>query len=348
MTFMDKFKFEIQEKTLHFKSPAGTSRGVYHTRKIYLVTFRSTQNPALEGVGECAPLPILSMDDITDYVSRLETFCVETAREGQIPFDDMRGYPSMLFGLESAMAQIRANGSTALYDTPFAQGQQGIPINGLVWMGTYEEMMQMAEEKIRAGFTCLKFKIGGIRFEDEIEIIRGVRQRFGKDVLQIRLDANGAFSASDALHKIEQLSAFDIHSLEQPIPAGMWQEMRHICQQTAIPIALDEELIRVCRSEDKKSMLDTIRPHYLVLKPTLHGGIRGTEEWIDLAHERQIKTWITSALESNIGLNAIAHLTARLYSAPITIPQGLGTGQLFTDNIDMPLRIIGDKLWYKP
>lgn len=335
-------RFEIKEKTLHFKQPAGTSRGVYTTRRSWFVTL--TGDEGNSGVGECAPLPNLSCDDIPDYCDKLYAFAKVLCDRGELPIDDMRPYPSMLFGLETALMSLRPD-AHQLYNTPFAKGMEGIPINGLVWMGSYDEMLSRMEEKLKLGFRCVKIKIGAIDFDDELRLLALIRNRFSKETIELRVDANGAFAPSEALQKIERLSRYDIHSIEQPIKQGQWEAMARLCKDTSMPIALDEELIGVNEVTRKEELLDVIRPHYLVLKPSLHGGMKGTREWICLSRERGIGSWITSALESNIGLNAIALLCADVYGPKISFPQGLGTGQLFTDNIPMALKITGDELW---
>lgn len=353
------YKINISHRLLHFKQPAGTSRGVYTERKIWLVEV--TDN-GRRGVGECASLPQLSCDDVPDYGERLRAFCHEVEQTGRIPYEAMRPYPSMLFGLETAIADMHntfpfrlADGS----DTPFSRGEEGIPINGLIWMGTFEEMYQRIEEKLHAGFHCVKLKIGAIDWDREIALIQHIRRHFTKEQIELRVDANGGFAPENAMERLEQLAKYDIHSIEQPIPpskaafheggkeAGRWSAMARLCRETPLPIALDEELIGVNDVEEKVMLLDTIRPQYIILKPSLHGGIRGSEEWIRLARERGIGSWITSALESNIGLNAIAHFAAAVYGPHVSMPQGLGTGQLFTDNIPMPLEIRGESLWVK-
>ena len=338
-------KISIEERVLHFKQPAGTSRGVYRERRSWMVTAEEVVDGAMRhGMGECAPLPALSCDDMADYATVLRCFCDRVEQTGEIPYNDLRPFPSMLFGLETALTVLR-RGTHMLFDTPFGRGEEGIPINGLVWMGTYEEMLARMEEKMRQGFRCIKLKIGAIDFERELDLIRRIRSRFSREDIELRVDANGAFSPADALTKLEALAQYDIHSIEQPIRAAQWEAMADLCRRSPLPIALDEELIGVNDTERKAALLDTIRPAFIVLKPSLHGGMRGTEEWVRMADERGIGNWITSALESNVGLNAIAHLTAHIYGSGITRPQGLGTGALFTDNIDMPLEIRGDELW---
>ena len=333
--------FSIQEKLLHFKQPAGTSRGVYTTRKIWLLT---VEHDGRTAIGECAPLPQLSCDDIPDYEAVLRRFCDIIEATGAIPYDEMRNYPSMLFGVETALAQLsRTDG--LLYDTPFSHGEEGIPINGLVWMGTHDEMLSRLKEKLALGFRCVKLKIGAIDFAKELDLIQHIRKHFSREEVELRVDANGGFTPDVALERLQELARYDIHSIEQPIMAHQWSEMAQLCQLSPLPIALDEELIGVNSTDEKICLLDTIKPQYIILKPSLHGGVAGTREWIALANERGIGSWITSALESNIGLNAIAQLAADIYGPQITMPQGLGTGMLFTDNIPMPLEIRNDCLW---
>lgn len=336
--------YEIEERVLHFKQPAGTSRGVYTTRKIWLVSLSDGNRT---GVGECAPLPDLSCDALPDelYVSKLNVFCRDLCETGEIDVEALRDYPSMLFGLETALLNLRNGGK--LFDTAFSRGEEGIPINGLVWMGNYDEMLQRMEEKLEKGFRCVKLKIGAIDFEQELDLIKRIRDRFSFHEVELRLDANGAFKYEEALYKLELLSQYAIHSIEQPIRQGQWAYMAELCRESPLPIALDEELIGVNDPEMKTHMLNIIRPCYIILKPSLHGGMTGCREWIDAAREQGIGSWITSALESNIGLNAIAQFASDVYGPQITMPQGLGTGQLFTDNIVMPLEIRGDMLFLK-
>jgi len=338
-------RIEIEERTLHFKQPAGTSRGVYTERKIWLVT---VSDDTVVGIGECAPLPKLSCDDIPDYAEVLRRFCDEVEQTGEIPYEALRDYPSMLFGLETALCEVRRKkeeGRDVLFDTPFSRGETGIPINGLVWMGTFDEMRERIEQKLEQGFHCVKLKIGAIDFDAELELIKRIRERFSHHEVELRVDANGAFAFDEALYKLELLSQYALHSIEQPIKAGQWANMAELCRESPLPIALDEELIGVNDPEQKRQMLNIIKPRYIILKPSLHGGMMGVREWVDIARDMGIGSWITSALESNIGLNAIAQLCSDIYGDAIKMPQGLGTGQLFTDNIPMPLEIRGDQLW---
>ena len=371
------YKIDISERTLHFKQPAGTSRGVYTTRHSYYLTLTSDELPGVEGVGECATLPDLSCDAKPEYEMTLRQVCQMVEQMGRIPYDMIRAYPSITFGLETAFASffdaakkfleiVPAEGASSssemlkqkgvsvpagmenlvdLYDSPFGRGEEGITINGLVWMGTYEEMLARLEEKLQAGFHCVKLKIGAIDFFKELDLIKRIRDVYTREQVELRVDANGGFLPENAMSQLEALAKYDIHSIEQPIKQHQWPKMAQLCRETPLPIALDEELIGVNVRSMKEALLDTIRPQYIILKPSLHGGIYGCNEWIQLADQRGIGSWITSALESNIGLNAIAHYAAKVYGPNVQMPQGLGTGQLFTDNIPMPLEIRGDKLF---
>jgi o-succinylbenzoate synthase len=349
-------KIDVEERVLHFKQPAGTSRGVYTERRVWLVRVSDgsavgMDNGSAVGVGECAPLPDLSCDALPPhkYKEVLEGFCRQVEKTGEIPYDDLRNYPSMLFGLEAAILSMNNNqGRTdhfQLFDTPFSRGEVGIPINGLVWMGSFDEMSQRIEEKLEQGFRCVKLKIGAIDFDAEIALLKQIRQRFGPRDVELRVDANGAFPFDEALYKLELLSQYALHSIEQPIRAKQWANMAELCRESPLRIALDEELIGINDPDQKRQMLNIIKPAFIILKPSLHGGMMGCREWIDIAKDMGIGSWITSALESNIGLNAIAQFCSEVYGPDIRMPQGLGTGQLFTDNIDMGLEIRGDKLW---
>ena len=341
---MMSLNYTLSKRILHFKQPAGTSRGVYTTRTIWLVTLSDGEH---QGVGECAPLPDLSCDALPDetYEAILHHFCQNLCQTGELDTDALRDYPSMLFGLETALLSLRSFHSSLLFDTPFSRGEEGIPINGLVWMGSHDEMLQRLEEKLEKGFRCVKLKIGAIDFEQELDLILRIRDRFSFHEVELRLDANGAFPYEEALYKLELLSQYAIHSIEQPIKQGQWAYMAELCRESPLPIALDEELIGVNDPEMKAHMLHIIKPRYIILKPSLHGGMIGCREWIAAAREQGIGSWITSALESNIGLNAIAQFASAVYGPHISLPQGLGTGQLFTDNIPLPLTIRGDSLF---
>ena len=350
------YKIEISERTLHFKQPAGTSRGVYTTRHSYYLTLTSDELPGVEGVGECATLPDLSCDAKPEYEMTLRQVCQMVEQMGRIPYDMIRAYPSITFGLETAFASffdaakkfleiVPAEGAssssemlkqkgvsvpagmenlTELFDSPFGRGEEGITINGLVWMGTYEEMLARLEEKLQAGFHCVKLKIGAIDFFKELDLIKRIRDVYTKEQVELRVDANGGFLPENAMSQLEALAKYDIHSIEQPIKQHQWPKMAQLCRETPLPIALDEELIGVNVRSMKQALLDTVCPQYIILKPSLHGGIYGCNEWIELANQRGIGSWITSALESNIGLNAIAHYAAKVYGSNVKMPQRLG------------------------
>lgn len=338
------FRTEIIPYRLRFKKPAGTSRGVYHERRVWYVLLRDTAEPSRCGMGECAPLPGLSCDDDAGYPETLTTFCRITEEKQRVDTEMLRNYPSILFGLETALRHYQQL-SWQLWDTPFSRGEEGITINGLIWMGDYPSMLQQIESALTKGFHCVKLKIGAIDFEKELALLRFIRSRYTANEVELRVDANGAFGSSDAAAKLERLAELGIHSIEQPIRAGQWQEMGRLCASSPLPVALDEELIGISDPGGKRRVLETIRPRYIVLKPSLHGGISGCSEWISLASELGIGWWITSALESNIGLNSIAQWCATLGNP---LPQGLGTGTLYTNNIPLPLEIEGDRLWFRP
>ena len=274
--------YTLSKKILHFKQPAGTSRGVYTTRKIWLVHLSECDKT---GVGECAPLPDLSCDALPDetYEAKLHQFCQALCETGEMDDDALRPYPSMRFGLETALLSLQSSlhsplSTHLLFDTPFSRGEEGIPINGLVWMGRYDEMLQRMEEKLEKGFRCVKLKIGAIDFEQELDLVKRIRDRFSFHEVELRLDANGAFKYEEALYKLELLSQYAIHSIEQPIRQGQWAYMAELCRESPLPIALDEELIGVNDPEMKSHMLNIIKPRYIILKPSLHGGMMGCRD----------------------------------------------------------------------
>lgn len=329
-------ELSISKETLHFKKPARTSRGEYSLHEMYLITL-TDKATGKKGIGELAPLPDLSCDrnaypDIQE-VKRLAEKAIPSVLNGTWS-DNMLSYPALRFALESAVAEARGEFS-------IVKDRVSIPINGLVWMSSFEDMLEQVKAKMAIGFRCIKLKIGAIDWEKEIELIRYVRSCFPKEDLQLRVDANGAFSPEWAMDRLNELAKYDIHSIEQPIRQGQWDEMARLCKESPLAIALDEEMIGVNDPKEKARLLDAIHPQYIVLKPTMHGGISGTREWIDLANKRGINSWITSALESNIGLRSIALLAESVYGPNITFPQGLGTGQLFTDNIENKIQIEG-------
>lgn len=338
-----KWITKIVPRTLHFKNPASTSRGVYLTRKVWYICLTDACSSST-GIGECAPLPNLSCDDLPDYEQQIAFACSQFQKTGYIDKEQLKAYPSILFGLESALLHYQA-GSLALWNTAFARGEAGIPINGLIWMADYKQMLVQIEKKMEQGFRCIKLKIGAINFNEELALLKHIRAHFSARETELRVDANGAFLPADALEKLKRLSELELHSIEQPIRAGQWSEMARLTALTPLPIALDEELIGCNDLHKKQELLQTIRPQYIILKPSLHGGLCGSEEWISEAQKENIGWWITSALESNIGLNAIAQWCATLN---ISLPQGLGTGMLYTDNVPVPLTIQKDQLWFHP
>lgn len=344
---------------LTFSFPAGTSRGVYTYRQVWYVFLSQVplnealcrnivEDPRLLihhdiGIGEIAPLHDLSCEYTYSFEETIEKCCQEfiSSRDTEC----LRPYPSIRFGIETALLSLVAKDGLTFYNTPFTRGETGIPINGLVWMGDKDTMRQRMISKIEAGFNCVKLKIGALHIDEELELIHELRQIAPTQQLQIRIDANGAFQKDEALKVMERLAHFGVHSIEQPIKSGNWETMATLCKQAPIPIALDEELIGVHSIKAKQDLLQEISPAYIVIKPTLHGGIQGTKEWIDFAEGNNTKYWITSALESNIGLNAISQFTSTLPTGDFA--QGLGTGQLFTKNIPYTgLLIKGDKLYH--
>jgi o-succinylbenzoate synthase len=338
------FQIEIIPYTLRFKQPAGTSRGVYSEHRVWYVLLRDNNDPSHLGIGECAPLPDLSCDDDAGYAETLAAFCRVTEENQRVDTELLHNHPSILFGLETALRHYQQH-SWQLWESPFSRGEEGIPINGLIWMGDYPFMLHQIESALAKGFHCVKLKIGAIDFEREMALLRFIRSRYAANEVELRVDANGAFSSRDAAAKLERLADLEIHSIEQPIRAGQWQEMARLCASSPLPIALDEELIGIGDPAEKRKLLEIIRPRYIILKPSLHGGISGCNEWITLANELGIGWWITSALESNIGLNSIAQWCATLGNR---LPQGLGTGTLYTNNIPLPLEIKGERLWFHP
>lgn len=339
------------KKVFEFNFEARTSRGRMRDRTSWFIKVWDDNNPAVFGVGECAPLPGLSADYSDDYEVFVEKVTIRVSELNLTSTTLLAdcttivpaGFSSILFGLETALLDLKTGGTRMLFDNSFVKAKP-IPINGLVWMGDLDQMLQQASIKIGAGFRCIKMKVGGLNFEKECDILHYIRKKYYREDITLRLDANGAFKLDEALYKLQDLSKFKIHSIEQPIKPGQ-ELMQELCLKTPIPIALDEELIGVETYEERKALLERIKPHYIILKPSLHGGIQGTQQWITLAESMNIGWWVTSALESNIGLNAICQLTAN-YS--ITLPQGLGTGSLYENNIESPLEVIDGTIQYNP
>lgn len=329
-----------EKHVLEFKKPAGTSRGVMHTKDCYLLNICDVAQPEYAGTGECSPLWGLSIDPQNNYENILQELCDNISDFPSYLNGKLQNYPSINFGLEQALKSLEHKGSKILFPSEFTDGNAHIKINGLVWMGDIDNMLQQIQQKIEQQFTCIKLKIGALNFKDELELIKQIRQSYNSSKLEIRVDANGAFKVDDALGKLEQLAQFNLHSIEQPIAAGQWKKMSDLCKKTPLPIALDEELIG-CNQQNE--MLDLIQPQYLILKPSLLGGFSKTEQWINCAHSKKIPWWITSALESNIGLNAIAQFA---YLFKNELPQGLGTGALYKKNIGTPNHLKGEKFYF--
>lgn len=327
---------------LIFKKPSGTSRGILTSKEIWLLKLWDEESPEVFGLGECPLFRGLSAEDRPGYEDVLKSITPHLPPLPEL-LERLRDFPSILFGVETALADLKNGGKRLIYPSAFSEGKSSIRINGLIWMGSKAEMQGQIREKIELGFSCIKLKIGAIDFDAELDLLKAIRQEFDAKTIELRVDANGAFSPANALQKLETLSKLSIHSIEQPIKSGQWQAMAQLCANTPLPIALDEELIGINDFAQKKLLLETIQPRYIILKPSLHGGFAGSEEWIQLANEQHIDWWATSALESNIGLNAIAQWCAIQNS---NLPQGLGTGQLYTNNFESPLSLNGEKLFY--
>jgi o-succinylbenzoate synthase len=333
-------KATYQKYILNFKQPSGTSRGILHTKETF---FLKLEDGSKKGVGECAVFRGLSIDDRPDYDKMLDFVCNNIDKGKGYLISHLTEFPSIQFGVEQAFLSLNSVDSFELLPSDFTKKQDLIEINGLIWMGTADFMKKQIKNKLDSGFRTIKMKIGAIDFNAELELLKSIRKEFSQNDVIIRVDANGAFKANEALEKLKYLSDLDIHSIEQPIKAGQWQKMAFLCEKTPLPIALDEELIGVFKIENKEKLIETIKPQFIILKPSLIGGIQGSNQWITIAKNQKIDWWITSALESNIGLNAIAQYT---YSLNNPLPQGLGTGSLFTNNIDSPLVVKSGNLYY--
>jgi len=330
---------KFHQYILNFKQPSGTSRGVLNTKETYFIEIFEDDK---KGIGECSLFRGLSFDDDDDYEDALEWACRNINLKLEELQEELINHPSIIFGIEQALLNLEYQGDL-YFPSDFTDGKDSIKINGLIWMGNSDFMQSQIEEKLENDFTCIKLKIG-IDWDSEKEILKSLRQKFPKDKIELRVDANGAFSPEQAKIVLQELADLDIHSIEQPIKAGNWEAMAELCKNTPTPIALDEELIGVLNFESKKDLLKEINPQYIILKPSLIGGFSGSDEWINLAEKNNIGWWITSALESNIGLNAIAQYT---YTKKNPMPQGLGTGGLFTNNFETPLFLEGENLWFE-
>ncbi len=325
---------------LNFKNPSGTSRGVLRTKETW---FLILEENGKRGYGETGLFRGLSIDDVPEYEEKLAWVCKHISLGSQKLLEQLSHFPSIQFGIEQAFLSLKNMTPFELFPSSFTESKDPIAINGLIWMGDETFMKSQIKEKLKEGFSCLKMKIGSINFDAEVNLLKSIRKEFSSSEIELRVDANGAFSPTEALRKLETLSALKIHSIEQPIQQGQVQAMAALCANTPLPIALDEELIGVFSSSKKKELIETIKPQYIILKPSLVGGFSGTKEWISIAEKNNAAWWITSALESNVGLNAISQFT---YTLKSKLPQGLGTGSLFTNNIQSPLEVNKGALHY--
>jgi o-succinylbenzoate synthase len=337
------FKARYKKYTLQFKRPSGTSRGILIQKETYYIILQSDANEDI-GIGECSTLIDLSIDYRDDYEEKLKQVCDNISEYIIDTYSKLKEWPSICFGIESAIMDLGNRGKRELFPSDFTKGKEGIYMNGLIWMGSFDFMQEQLNAKIKEGFRCIKIKIGGIDFEEELKLLSQIREKYSEKEIELRLDANGAFKYEEALNKLERLSKYSIHSIEQPIKQGEWEKMAEICKQSPIAIALDEELIGVNSWKNKEKLVSTIMPQYLILKPSLLGGFVSSREWIHIADKHNVEWWMTSALESNIGLNAISQWVYKLNNK---LPQGLGTGQLYTNNIQSPLVVEDSRLWYK-
>ncbi len=335
--------------TLHFKTPVLTSRGEMRVKNGFFVRISDGEKT---GVGECSFIEDLSRDDLLNLESKIQLLATDFDKLNN-HFDIFENekealyeqFPSLLFAIETALIDLKNGGKQILFPSDFTAGKRAIPINGLIWMGDRDFMLKQIQQKMQDGFYCIKIKVAAIDFDEECRLISFIRERFSASQMEIRLDANGGFTEKEVFKKLERLAAFDIHSIEQPVKQKQWKLMQKICAKKIIDVALDEELVHTISVEEKNEMLDFIKPQYIILKPSLIGGLAKSDEWISLAEKRKIKWWATSALESNIGLNAIAQWVSAKHVSAI---QGLGTGSLYMNNIESPLKVYNGALHYKP
>jgi len=336
-------KADLIHREFDYRRPATTSRGTYTRKNVYFILLHHEDEPEIKGIGECSLFPGLSIDDEDEFPRKL-TEVVAKINRGDFDFDTpLYQFPSIQFALETAMSDLKKKGSKILFPSDFTEGKDAIRINGLIWMGNREDMEKQIQEKLEQGFSCLKMKIGALDFEHEFALLSHIRNTFPPTELELRVDANGAFTPDEATEKLERLNKLSIHSIEQPIRQGNVEAMHKLCKIAPFPVALDEELIGVYPKQKKNELLEKIMPQYIILKPGLLGGINACEEWIEAAQKLGISWWVTSALETNIGLNTIAQWT---YTLENTMPHGLSTGALFANNIASPLALIGEKLYY--
>jgi o-succinylbenzoate synthase len=334
-----------KELTLTPKFELGTSKGPITARTAWYLIAWHEERPEVKGIGEAALFPGHSKEFPADVRTKLLELCVDTSNWHQRLNDDLVEVPSVRFAVEQCLKDLEASGSKMLFPSDFTIGRKGIPINGLVWMGDKSTMRKRIREQIDKGFTTVKTKIGAIGIDDELHLLKDIREEFSADAITLRVDANGAFNARNAMDVLQRLAELEVHSIEQPVPPGLYEVMAELCERSPIPIALDEDLIGANTRDSKIDLLDNVAPRYIVIKPSLVGGWSAAQEWITLADQRGIGWWITSALESSIGLNAIAQWTATLN---VRMAQGLGTGNVYTDNIPSPLLAERGELHYRP
>lgn len=338
------YQASFEKITLNFKLPAGTSRGILKSKNSWIIKIWRTEDPSFVGIGEASIIENLSPEWNENYENVLSDTLVDVSSHIKSNFIHLKDYPSIRFGLESALLNLHHALENVYFPSNFTRENGSIKINGLIWMGDKEFMYDQIKKKLDDGFDCIKMKIGAIDFESEMDLLKYIRSKFSKESVELRVDANGAFSVDTVYQKLNKISTFDIHSIEQPIAKGQWDEMSELCANTPLPIALDEELIGVKEIDSKLLLLSTIKPQYIILKPSLLGGFSASDEWIKIADSYNIKWWLTSALESNVGLNAIAQYA---FTKNNPLPQGLGTGQLFTNNTLSPLVLKSDQLNFK-
>jgi len=329
----------FKKYSLQFKTPVLTSRGNMTHKNGYFLEITDGKKV---GVGECSFIEGLSVDDLENYEAKLQSVCENMDWHFANLHQLIVAYPSIVCGLEMALMALSSNKPDVLFESDFTKGLKGIPINGLIWMGDENFMHQQIQEKIAQGFKCVKLKVGALAFATELKIIEGIRKQFSKEQIELRLDANGAFDSSNVFEKLKALAAFDIHSIEQPIKPKQFELMHEICASGIMDVALDEELIGVFSVEKRGELLEKINPHYIILKPSLLGGFFSCDDWIELAKRKNIGWWATSALESNVGLNAIAQW---VFTKNTSMPQGLGTGGLYENNTASKLEIRNGELW---
>ena len=340
---MSPVSASYKKYTLRFKKPAGTSRGALRRKTVFFIRLADRRRPERIGIGECASWPGLSIDDRSDFEERLADVC-DRLNRGASPAElELAEFPALTFGLEMAWRDWQRGGIRQLFENEFSAGRRPIPIHCLIWMGAPAEMLRQVHHKVSQGHTCLKLKVGALDFGAECALLAEIRRHYPPERIELRLDANGAFTPAVALERLEALAQFHIHSIEQPLKPGQGPALAALCANSPVKVALDEELIGISSRPQRSELLAEIKPDYLVLKPALLGGLAAAEEWIRLAEEAGIGWWINSALESNIGLNALSQWTSSLNPATA---QGLGTGQLYANNIPSPIKPVRGSLVY--